>query len=219
MNAKLEKEKEGNKWFLHFEEEQEVLLKGLLFSRLLGGDGGSVHRNYKTLGFYAKNVVNLREKILGSGSGSGSGNSLNYNDFLRISECIGVQLFYLEKIGWTFYGLCLDEILVIDDCLFIFIGTSFLKKISEDGNISFTAPFKKVENGKSGKLFLSSEVIAIRELPGFINYKSVYSSLGKLLLYLVELGVEEGNGIESIRDTKLYWFIQRSIHDKILLLV
>jgi hypothetical protein len=138
MTAKLEKEKEGNKWFIHFEEEQEVLFKGLLFSRLLGGDGGSVHRNYKTLGFYANNVVCLREKIFGSGSKG----SLNYNDFLRISECIGVQIFYLEKIGWTFYGLRLDEILVIDDSLYIFIGTHFNRVVSQillTGQVEFEA--------------------------------------------------------------------------------
>jgi len=36
-------------------------------------------------------------------------------------------------------------------------------------------------------------------------------------------GGDGGNGgdgvVESIRDTKLYWFIQRCLHDKILLLI
>jgi hypothetical protein len=213
-----------NTWYLHFEEPQQVLCKALLASNLL--PGAICHKEYKILGFYAKNVVSLREKHVRGGGGGGGGGEMNYSDFLRLSECIGIQLFHLEKLGWTFYGLLLDDILVVDGHVYIYVGENHLKQIFRDGDegfgggvkggvIRFTAPFPK---GLRGSLFLSPEIMEISALPSSVDYRCVYCSLGKLLLYLIKGG--DGDGVlESIHDTKLYWFIQRCLRDKILLLI
>lgn len=225
----------GNNWHIHFNEPQESLCKGLLMSDLL--QGAAAHEHYKTISFYAKKVETLREKA----------REMQYSDFVHLGECIGVQIFYLEQIGWTFYGLCLDNIVVVDDNVYIYIGASHLAKIyeKEDKTIYFTSPFKKQGNGGNGgnggnvgnggnggnggnvgKLFLSSEIMSISILPASVDYRCVYSSLGELLLYLINGNSDNRdnrdnrdneNGLESIRETKLYWFIHRCIYDKIML--
>lgn len=189
------------KWTISFQEPEEFLCKSLLFSTLLSG--GVIHHFYKTLGFYAKKVVGLKENM----------RRMQYQDFVRLAKCISIQIFYLEKLGFTFYGLCLENILVIDDTTYIYIGGNHIKEIVNNQNIYFTSPFQRRGNGGNGEnIFLSSEIMSITSLPAYVDYRCVYSSLGELLLYLIGK-----DGIEIVKDTKLYWFIQRSVKEKVLL--
>lgn len=150
------------------------------------------------------------------------------HDYINLMESISSQLFYLEKKGYTFYGFDLKDIIIIDKNIFIILNTSYLKKINKDTlSLQFTSPFKK-------PFFSSPEIVSITSIPSQISYKSIYYSIGSLIVYLrfnqnllfdnkvtTENEIEET--IEAIKYTRLYWFLKRcfekNIDDRYLLYI
>ena len=73
--------------------------------------------------------------------------------------------------------------------------------------------------------FLAPELLSVKEIPSFVNYKVSYFSLGYLILYTL-LGdddfIKDMEGLRedklkhqmttlSIKNTKLYWLIERCL--------
>ena len=202
---KIENCEMKRKTLIHFDKPQEELLRGLLFCKFFRKC--AIHNFYKTFEFESDvPAIRLREKIKGGMEGVEGVEGvegMKYEDYVRLAQCIGVQIFYLEQLGYTFYTLDLDNILVVCNNIYIYIGGDYLKKISEDGTtISFTCPFEKTG-------FLSKEITEITILPCKVDYRCVYHSLASLILSL---------GGKAIHDTKLHSFIQRCMKHKILFL-
>ena len=65
--------------------------------------------------------------------------------------------------------------------------------------------------------------IKFNKLPYEINYKCCYYSLGLLVIFsLININLSELNNIneinkiiETLHDTKIYWFIKRCLHSDI----
>jgi hypothetical protein len=134
---------------------------------------------------------------------------LQYFEGVKLAQCIGQQLFYLEKYAHTFSWFNIDTILVIDGSSFLCVGLEQLMPVDTFGRIWFTTPF-------SLKLpHIAPEIQRLKTLPSWVSYKAAYYSLGSLIIFCLAEDDEKSTKIqlrlEFIADTKLYWFLLRCI--------
>ncbi len=137
------------------------------------------------------------------------------SDYVNLLETISIQLFYLEKLGYTFYGFDLNDILVIDKCIYCILNPIYIKEIVNK-SIIFDSPFKK-------PFFSSPEINLIKNIPQKISYKSVYYSIGALIIYfkyntyMLKITDQEDieNIISNIKYTSMYWFLKRCFEENI----
>jgi hypothetical protein len=68
---------------------------------------------------------------------------LTMSESIKMIYNLSKQIAHLETNGYAFYGYDLDDIIVINDTIFIIVTTSNLLVISED-NITFTRPINEL---------------------------------------------------------------------------
>jgi len=191
----------GNRCLLSFHEPNEIFCRALADSKLFGGI--TITLSFTQISFYAKNVCSLRDLL------SQRREKLQYSEGVKMAQCIGQQLFYLEKYAHTFSWFNLDHILVIDDSSFLCVGYEQLMPIDAFGRIWFTTPFSLKQP------HIAPEIQGLKTLPSYVTYKAAYYSLGSLIIFC--LALDDENSIkmtlrlEFIADTKLYWFLLRCI--------
>ena len=191
----------------------EIFLKSIHESCLLSGS--SINSKGNTISFYASSVQPFDHKC-------DNNNKRSYNTFIHFVCSLSKQQQYLENYGFSFYGIHLSDILVIDECRFVIINPTMCKEIrassSHSKSIILTEPFLKGGGGGGGgSSFFSPELIAIDHLPASLHYKTFYYSLGLLSIYYL-FGPTTTTTItndhfelqlNSISGTKLYFFILR----------
>ena len=93
-------------------------------------------------------------------------------------KTLTLQLDYLiTRESHTILGYNPDNIIVINDHIFAYIGSELIGKIEEDKTALISYPFTPQD------FFVSPELLTIKELPSYIHYKTAYFSLGCLSLY------------------------------------
>lgn len=135
---------------------------------------------------------------------------------LRIVYCLSKQIEYLiANESKCFYKLDFDHLLVIED-VFFYLSPESLSQVVQG---MLQIPHSPLEK-KDG--FFSPELLDfIGSCSGFgsIHYKTIYYSLG--LLLMSALNMNNGDSLEKIKDTKLYYFIirclQKDIHHRHLI--
>jgi hypothetical protein len=162
--------------------------------------------------FSAEKVISLKEYVLNSYD-----KRLSYNICIKMIDELTTQILQLNKLSYGFYGIDISDIIVIDD-IFIFCSCEHLSPIKEN-EIYFYAPINK-------PYFSNPEILKLTTLPGSINYKCSYYSLGTLVVFcLLKTYLLVGNEIKSseeientighLNNTKIYWFLKRCLDDKI----
>ena len=140
---------------------------------------------------------------------------LPYTTVLNIIIYLSKQLSYLlESETKCFYNFDPDNILVVDDCKFLYLSTEHLKEI-KNNNLYIYNPIKKNMG------YLSHELHNISSIPIIIHYKTIFYSLG---LFIINNLVDEltSNDIQevlldcivNIKGTKLYYFLERCLQDE-----
>ena len=140
---------------------------------------------------------------------------LPYTTILNIIICLSKQLSYLlESETKCFYNFDPDNILVVDDCKFLYFSTEHLKDI-KNNNLYVYSPIKKNMG------YLSPELHNVSSIPIIIHYKTIFYSLG---LFIINNLVDELTSndtqevlmdcIVHIRGTKLYYFLERCLQDE-----
>lgn len=161
-----------------------------------------------TINFTASNIKTL-STLLKEGK-------LTNQMAIKMSHDLSKQIAYLEGNLLAFYGYELDDILVINNEIFLIASITHLLKIEPDNYIYFYNPIEK-------PYFSNPEIIKLTKLPSKIDYRSSYYSLGALILfsltniYIFAEIVEEKNLdsiLEPIYYTKMFWFIRRCFHEK-----
>ena len=189
----------------------------LIYSSILKTDiltNSFYNSSDKSLYFTAEKVFLLKKSDL----------FLSEAKCIRMIDTLTRQIKYLEKKQYAFYGHSIDDILVVNDDIFININTNTLLPI-KDNYISFLSPFIKTQ-------FMSTEINNIKTLPSKIQYQSSYYSLAALVIYcllnkeLYAKGEVETKEVEDLEHllkpifyTKIYWFLKRCLHKRILLLI
>ena len=132
--------------------------------------------------------------------------SQHYSRSLKIIFFLSKQISYLLKFeSKCFYGLDPNNILVIDDTKFIYLSHDYLKDVKYN-NIHIYNPISKKN------CYLSPELMQTTSLPIFLHYKTIFYSLGLLILDNLEDKTPEENLPNTIKDTKLFFFLQRCLH-------
>lgn len=156
--------------------------------------------------FCAENVIQLNDLI--------KNNSLSHNKCIKLIYDLTNQILYLKKLGYSFYGFDINDILVIDD-IFMFCSPQYLLPLVNESIIFYT-PIKQ-------PYFSNPELYNLKSLPSEISYKCCYYSLGSLVIYCLLnayiKSVEENEEIEKViqplYNTKIYWFIKRCLNSNI----
>jgi hypothetical protein len=141
-----------------------------------------------------------------------------YDKCLIMIDNLTQQMNLLKANNYSFYGFDIDDIIVIDNTLFIFAGTTYLQNLIND-SIFFYTPIHI-------PYFFNPELVDIDCLPSEINYKACYYSLGVLVVFclfnnylLVGNEIKSELDIESvlkpIYNTKLYWFLKRCMYSNV----
>lgn len=150
---------------------------------------------------------------------------LEYDIVLKILQEYSNIIQYLERIGKSVVLYSLDDIVVINDDLFVFINNEnvFDHQSENPKQIEISVPLEITK-------FSSPELQLQTSLPFTIDYRSGFFSLASILTYclfaetLLDKSQQEIEKIlEPIVNTKLYWFIlrcsERNIKTRVCLFV
>jgi hypothetical protein len=144
---------------------------------------------------------------------------MNYESTLKMTHNLATQLNYLiTNNSKTFLGYSPENLIVIDKNKYIYLSNEYLLDI-DDEQVIITFPFSQND------FLLSPELLNIKEIPSFINYKVTYFSFGYLILYALlgddnlinntDKTIQEKIKLlmetTSIKNTKLYWLLKRCL--------
>ncbi len=195
------------------------LVNSLVRSRLIMGS--STDENYKTITFKAESVKTFRQYMHDYDVRTGK-KALLVSDAAKMIRSLVNQLSYLlEKDSSTIIGYTPEELIVINDEKFAFLGSELVANFDEVTKYAIISyPFS------SKDFFFSPEIIRIKEIPDYIHYKTSYFSLACLIIYAL-LGDNEFYSeylrhkqtekiIEyldnhPIKQTKIYWLLSRCL--------
>jgi hypothetical protein len=171
----------------------------------------STHYNSDThsIDFSAEHVIPFKQYL--------TTHKINFNVCIKMIDELTKQILFLKKINYGFYGIDINDILIIDN-KFIFCSAQNILPIVNNAFI-FYAPINR-------PYFSNPEILELTTLPAEINYKCVYYSLGALVVFclfnkylLVGNEIKDTKEIDTIlspiNNTKLYWFLKRCLTEQI----
>uniref|UniRef100_A0A6C0JHG4 Protein kinase domain-containing protein n=1 Tax=viral metagenome TaxID=1070528 RepID=A0A6C0JHG4_9ZZZZ len=135
-------------------------------------------------------------------------NKLTYNVLLNIIYSLSKQISYLlNKESKCFYKLDISNILVIDEQKFVYLSYEHLKDVKEN-KIHIYSPISKTSG------YISPELQVAKSIPILVSYKTIFYSLGLLILHNIsedETDINELNKLHTINGTKLFYFLKRCL--------
>lgn len=178
-------ERGKNIFKINFVYQNAVLIESLLKTRII--QGGTSSEDYKILKFKAQTVKTFSQ--FKDEYKCKRGNSkISINDSLIILTNLSQQLNYIIKMySKTFIGYSSENIIVINDRQFIYLGCQYLSDIYDNEMTLISCPFTQND------FFVSPELLNINEIPSYVHYKTSYFSLGLFLLYILTNDDEKYN--------------------------
>lgn len=189
---------------IEFNEPSISLINSIKNCKIIAGI--TIEEDYRTIYFKATSIKTLSKLVF---------NNYDNNEILKICYQMSLQLKYLIlKENKCFINYDIDKILVVDNNKYFFLSNEDLMPLSEN-NIYINRPFKKTS-------FSSPEIINIYNIPTSINYRTVYYSLGLVILYCLRqnmntLSEEISNEyiLNIIEGTKLYNLLKSILDEDI----
>jgi len=217
LNDNVKIRKENNIYELEFKTSNYELINSLLKTRII--KGGSTDDTYKRIYFKADEVKTLKEYKHDKKKATGK-NVLSISNIAKLIHSLVIQLNYLIEIEkCTILGYNPEEIIVINDTIFAYIGSELIEKIDEETQcVMLSSPYSRKD------FFFSPELLEIKEIPSYIHFKTSYFSLGLLIIYsLLEdddfytAYINDNNPLSilnvlnnhPIKNSKLYWLLSR----------
>ena len=148
-----------------------------------------------------KNVTSL--KTFSEWESSQKHDLIDYLQAEALFDNFAAISLYLEKVGLQLSTLDSNNIIVINDMIFIPTNMNDLYEI-KNNTITVNSPYSKKNP------YLSLELQTNDKIPYQINYKCFYSSLA-LLIYKKMLDKENKNylhGLRPIFGSRLYWMLR-----------
>lgn len=206
-------------YIIEFEYTNKSLINSIIKTRII--QGATITNNYKTLQFKATKVstyTQYKKHLLETNGKTG----LSMNDSQKLIVSLVTQLEYLIKYeSQTFLGYNTEDLIIINDTIFIYLGCDYLCDIQNtQAEIVVSMPFSPSD------FFLSPELLKVKEIPIYINFKTCYFSLGCLILSILLGNIEfyeEYLKVESSMDifldnlnfknTKFFHFLKRCLKE------
>ena len=210
-------ENNKNTYKIFFSSYNESIIKSITKSKIILG--AITTEKYNTLTFKATSVQTFKQFQEDLEKETGE-RKMNYESILKMTHNLASQLNYLITNNFkTFLGYSPENLIVIDKNKFIYLSNEYLLDI-DDEQLIITFPFSQND------FLMSPELLDIKEIPSFINYKVTYFSFGYLILYgltgddnllndIQEKTIQEKIKLQmettSIKNTKLYWLLKRCL--------
>ena len=200
------KNKDDNTLFtIEFQKSSESLINSMIKTKVI--IASSISDDYKILSFRCSSVKSFKKF-------HSNRENINYENTLKIIVSLCKQFQYLITIEYEcFYEYVIENIIVIDDDKFIYLSNEDLLKLSESNKINFIKPFNR-------EGFISPELLKINSIPSELNYKTIYYSLGALVVYfLFNKNINNKDGLKydlneilkPIEGTKLFGLLNRCL--------
>ena len=158
---------------IKFTNQSYSLLRSIIKTNII--IGSTITEDYKSLIFQAISVKTLTQYQVYL---KNTHSSLDIEKVLKMIYYLTTQLKYLiNNENKCFYRYNPDNILVIDETKFIYLSNDdLLKTETETKHIQFNTIFSR-------EWFISPEILKINTIPEIVNYKTIYYSLGALIIY------------------------------------
>ena len=141
---------------------------------------------------------------------------ISHKIIIKMIYYLSKQLSYLINYeNKCFYTYDPKNVIIIDNKIFAYLSQDHLVDF-KNNNLYIYSPISK------DNYYLSPELSKCTKLPVIINYKTIFYSLGLLLLEsLLDKKVEETreetleekmSKIESLKETKIYYFLERALN-------
>lgn len=195
---------------IDFHSRSEALINSIIMTNQILGV--TVSHDYKSITFNAISVKSFSKyqndlyKIQGT-------KNMNYENTLRLISCLTNQIQHLIiEESLCFYLYDLENLIVINDSKFVYLSNTHLMETSNQF-IQIGRPFSCLG-------FFSPELIKINRIPSSISYKTIYYSLGALVIFALfnvniintePASIELDNILFPIEGTKLYWLLLRCL--------
>ena len=170
--------------------------------------GYTITDNYKSVIFHSPSIQKFNQK-----------QKITFDVIIKMIYCLSLQLdFLIKNYKKCFIGYSDKNILVIDDNKFIYIpNEEDIYDINPmNDKITITFPFNLID------FYQSPETLSIKTIPSDIHYKSVYFSLGCLIIdRFNNQSNNQSNNHEKyeelldtliIKNSKLYYFLKRCLN-------
>jgi len=216
-NIKIIKDKNISLFRIELAYPNAILLNSLVKTRII--QGGTSTDDYKTLKFKATSVKSLHQFQEDKNKTHGT-SRLSINETALFIANLSTQLKYIiTQESHTILGYAPENIIVIDDKKFAFLGSDLFSEI-EDNKMLISYPFS------TNDFFVSPELLKIKELPSYIHYKTAYFSLGCLAINVLlydddfyreyinnesPISILDSLNLHPIKNTKLYWLLSRCL--------
>ena len=214
------KDKTDGTYQIQFAKNAKIFIQSLFHAKLFQSHTSTITDNYQTLIIKAKSITKFDDFLNFSRETNTQEQFENkkYDIALQIIQDLIKQMKSLFDYKHTFYAFSLEHLLVIDNQTFIYLNLEHLLPLDIESKIkkqnptlTLKIPFQREIDG----LFLSPEIQKMNELPFSLDYKTIYYSLGALIIYfLFDKQIQENNIkinelLKPIKETKLYWFLLR----------
>lgn len=131
-----------------------------------------------------------------------------YSDGITMAKNLGFQIFYLEQDKQTLSWLNMNNIYVINETYYIYLGVKELVDIHQDEKFSMFSPIIEKRN-----IYLAPELTSISSIPANFHKNAVYYSLAQIIVVCLMPDQDKYKGnpglLFPIVDTSLYWFLIR----------
>ena len=194
---------------IEFASPGPALVNSLVKTKLILG--ASAINDYQTVKFKAHTVKTLFQF-------QGENTPLPIKTTHRLTAHLVTQLQYLLSENTTIIGYHPENIIVINEQTFAFLGNECVTQIDNE-QIFISYPFSQTD------FFVSPEMLKIRNLPSYVHYKTAYFSLACLVVYALlgkndfydkylqtrcnTVDIMQNLDHHPIKHTKLYWLLSR----------
>jgi len=186
-----------------------ALIHSLVNTKLILG--ATTTNDYQTVKFKAHTVKTLLQY-----QGEPPRHSIKTAHML--TSHLVTQMQYLLHENSTILGYHPENIIVINDQTFVFLGTEYVTHLYDE-QIFISYPFSHTD------FFVSPELLKIKDLPSYVHYKTAYFSLACLVVYTLlgnhdfydkylqahssALDIMQNLDHHTIKHTKVYWLLSR----------
>jgi hypothetical protein len=214
LNENIIIKNNNNIFTIEFKYTSYSLIKSLIKTRII--QGGSTDEFYKTITFKAESVKTMKEYTNECGN-------LSISEIAKMIRTLTKQLDYLiHKESSTIIGYNMNDIIIINDEKFAFLGSELIAKIDpfDKEMATISCPFSTKD------FFVSPELLKIKEIPSLIHFKTSYFSFACLIIssllgndefyidYLKNRNHEKILHVlnnHPIKNTRIYWLLSRCL--------
>lgn len=198
-------ELKNNRCTFTFQDSAEHLYRSISATKSLSGCMCS--SDYRKISFHAHDVEPLDKFLIRT---TGPRMKVSYHQAVRMITHIGSQLYHLERQKKSLLWLEIGNIYVINNNYFFYFGNQEVVSLDAQDNILFFTPRDISSNG-----FIAPEYLSVRTIPSLVPKQAPYYSLGAIVIYCMFSDINPRDillsDLDSIIDTKLYWFLRRAI--------